>query len=263
MKTDQKTQKRKVKLTPVSTFHYIRLTYRSILFLTLLVLYIRQRIHGTIPMLDSLEQRPFIIRIIWGVFTVEMLLRFFPSKLESPGCQKQFSKNYKKTGNTDIHIEDNNATMLVALIWICFNGIFGWLYMVGLLDDGIMILLCCAYSVCDMICILFFCPFQTWFLKNKCCSTCRIYNWDYAMMFTPLFFVRSRYTWSLLVLSVGLMIRWEITFYRHPERFSERTNGYLNCANCTEKLCTHKKQLHSLWKNVAAFYADRASSLKK
>jgi hypothetical protein len=61
--------------------------------------------------------------------------------------------------------------------------------MVGILDDGIMILLCSAYSICDIICILFFCPFQTWFMKNKCCSTCRIYNWDYAMMFTPLFFV--------------------------------------------------------------------------
>ena len=73
-------------------------------------------------------------------------------------------------------------------------------------------------------CILFFCPFQTWFLKNKCCSTCRIYNWDYAMMFTPLFFVRRPYTWSLLVLSVALLARWEITFFRYPERFSEETN---------------------------------------
>jgi hypothetical protein len=114
-----------------------------------------------------------------------------------------------------------------------------------------------------MICILFFCPFQTWFLKNKCCSTCRIYNWDYAMMFTPLFFVRRAYAWSLLALSVLLLVRWEITFYRHPERFSENTNEYLECRNCTEKLCSHKTQLQKLRKHIEAYTAQRIRALKK
>ena len=36
-----------------------------------------------------------------------------------------------------------------------------------------------------VICILFYCPFQMWFLKNRCCVNCRIYNWDYAFLFTP------------------------------------------------------------------------------
>ena len=82
------------------------------------------------------------------------------------------------------------------------------------------------------------------------------------MMFTPLFFVQKTYTWSLLVLSVALLARWEITFYRYPERFSENTNGYLNCANCTEKLCTHKKQLNSLWKKIALYMQERVKKLK-
>ena len=168
-----------------------------------------------------------------------------------------------KSGSTDIDISDNNSTVLVALIWIVFNGIFGALHMVGILDDGIMILLCSAYSICDIICILFFCPFQTWFMKNKCCSTCRIYNWDYAMMFTPLFFVRKTYTWSLLALSVALLFRWEITFYLHPERFSEKTNDYLQCRNCSEKLCAHKKQLKSLWKQVEEYSSERIKRLRK
>ena len=135
--------------------------------------------------------------------------------------------------------------------------------MTGIFDDGIMLLLSCAYSVCDMICILFFCPFQTWFLKNKCCSTCRIYNWDYAMMFTPLFFVMKPYTWGLLALSVALLIRWEITFYLHPERFSEQTNDYLRCQNCTEKLCGHKKHLQRLWKQIADYTARRRKMLQR
>ena len=254
---------RKVKLTPVSVFHYVRLVYRSLLFLGLFALYLSCRLRGGEDVLTAMEKRPMILVLIWAVFTTEMILRFFPSGLESPGCQKQFARNYIKTGKTHIEMHENNATVLVALIWIFFNGVFGALHMLEILDDGIMILLSCAYSICDMICILFFCPFQSWFLRNKCCSTCRIYNWDYAMMFTPLFFVRRLYTWSLLFLSVALLARWEITFYKYPERFSEATNGYLSCSRCTEKLCSHKKHLKVFWAQAAAFTAERKARLLK
>lgn len=247
----------------VSIIHYIRLAYRTALFVLLLIGYIRFRLYSGVTVIDKVENMPVIIYITWAVFALEMIIRFFPSKYESPGCQKQFARNYIKSGSTDISIPDNNAAVLVALIWIVFNGIFGALYMADVLDDGIMILLCSAYSICDIVCILFFCPFQSWFMKNKCCSSCRIYNWDYAMMFTPLFFVRKSYTWSLLALSVALLIRWEITFYLHPERFSENTNNYLKCANCSEKLCFHKKQLKSLWKQIEEYYAERIKRLKK
>ena len=256
-------KKRRVKLTAVSTFHYIRLVYRSLLFLAALVAYLAYRFCAGEEITGWLEKRPAILAVIWIVFTVEMIFRFFPSKLESPGCQKQFARNYVRTGETDITVQDNNATVLVALIWISFNAVFGVLHMAGIFDDGIMILLSCAYSVCDLICILFFCPFQSWFLKNKCCSACRIYNWDYAMMFTPLYFVKTAYAWSLFGLSLVLLFRWEITFYLHPERFSEKTNGYLKCANCSEKLCTHKRQLHKLWKQIEAFTAERMRFLKQ
>jgi hypothetical protein len=256
------TGKKRVRLTPVSTFHYFRLVYRSALLLAVLVLYIRSRIASGGRVTDILEKKPAVLAILWLVFAVEMILRFFPSRLESPGSQKQFARNYIRSGETDIVIHDNNATMLVALIWICFNAVFGALYLSGIFDDGIMILISCAYSVCDMICILFFCPFQSWFFKSKCCSTCRIYNWDYAMIFTPVFFVRKPYTWSLLAMSVILLLRWEITFYLHPERFSEKTNLYLKCSNCTEKLCSHKKQLHSLWKDIEKYTAKRMRWLR-
>ena len=250
-------------LTIVSILHYVRLVYRSLLFVMLLISYIIYRIHEGDPVTDAIEKRPVILVITWAVFAVEMIMRFFPSRFESPGSQKQFARNYIKSGQTEIVIQDNHASVLIALLWICFNGIFGLLYVAGIADDGIMILLCSCYSVCDMICILFFCPFQSWFMKNKCCTSCRIYNWDYAMMFTPLLFVKTGYFWSLLFMSVALMLRWEIAFFRHPERFSERTNDYLQCRNCTEKLCTHKKQLRSLWNNIEEHTAKRLSFLKK
>lgn len=250
------------KISTVSMLHYFRLAYRSVLFILLIIFYIRYRMEAGSALTDWLDKRPVILIVAWAVFVLEMVFRFFPSKYESPGCQKQFAVNYIKTGSAEIDIPDNHATFLVALIWIVFNGIFGAMHMMGILDDGIMILLCSFYSVCDLICILFFCPFQSWLLKNKCCSACRIYNWDYAMMFTPLFFVRRDYSWSLLALSIALMLRWEITFFRHPERFSEKTNGYLHCANCTEKLCSHKKQLRKLWLHIEDYTSKRIEQLK-
>ncbi len=262
MQSGKKSGKRR-KLTTVSVLHYVRLAYRSVLFILLLVTYILQKVYSGEDIMSQLGRRPAILMVIWAVFVVEMVLRFFPSRWESPGCQKQFERNYIKSGDTDIDIPDNNATMLVALVWISFNGVFGALHMTGVLGDGIMLLLSGFYSICDMICILFFCPFQTLFMKNKCCTACRIYNWDYAMMFTPLFFVRNCYSWSLLALSVALLAKWEITFYRHPERFSEKTNEYLRCRNCTEKLCYHKTQLRTLRKHIEEYTAERMRLLRK
>ena len=165
------------KLTVVSTLHYIRILYRSILFILLLIGYVSYRLNMGDPITETLEKRPLIIVVTWLVFMIEMVFRFFPSRYESPGCQKQFAKNYIKSGNTQVVVQDNNAVIVILLVWIVLNAAFGALHMRGILDDGIMILLCSAYSVCDMICILFFCPFQSWLMKNKCCSTCRIYNW--------------------------------------------------------------------------------------
>jgi hypothetical protein len=59
------------------------------------------------------------------------------------------------------------------------------------------------------------------------------------------------------------LIRWEITFFLHPERFSEETNDYLQCGNCTEKLCAHKKQLIKLWKQIEVYSSKRLKQLKK
>lgn len=235
---------KKHSFTSVLVFHYYKLAYRSLLFAAGLVWYIRERSRGHVISITDFEggSENLILVFIWVVFMIEMILRFFPSKLESHGCQKEFKRNYVPTGRDEVKIQDNNATVIVALLWVVMNAVIGALYMTVLPDQGIMLLLSLAYSVCDVICILFFCPFQSWFLKNKCCGTCRIFNWDFAMMFTPLFFTPGIYTWSLLIMSVILLARWEITVWRHPERFSENTNAYLQCQNCSSGLCVHKRK---------------------
>jgi hypothetical protein len=179
------------------------------------------------------------------------------------GCQKQFARNYEPTGEKSPTNQSWQTTALVAIIWLVLNAIFGFLYFAGWIDRGIMILIAIAYSICDIVCILFFCPFQTWFMKNRCCTTCRIYNWDFAMMFTPLVFIPSLYTYSLLGCALGLLLRWEITYRLHPERFSVTTNRCLDCSRCEEKLCSHKRQLRGFLKKYKTrFFSSRTSSQK-
>ena len=237
------------KLSKISVLHYLQLILRSALFLAALVFYILERTE-VLPHVWVLSQ------VVWVFFVVEMMIRFFPSRLASMGSQKQFRKNYEPIGeNVAPQNQSWQTTALVAAVWLALNFLFGILYFIGVFDRGILILIAIASSVCDVICILFFCPFQTWFMKNRCCATCRIYNWDFAMMFTPLVFIPSLYTYTLLGCSLILLLRWEITYRVHPERFSTATNRCLDCSRCPEKLCAHKKQLQGfLKKHKARFF---------
>ena len=246
-----KEKKRKIKLSKTSALHYAKLVGRSLIFLVAAAAYIYNLIQGNLTeeqLFAHIPVDPLLMKFIWIIFMVEMLLRFFPASIESMGCQKVFKKNYRPAGKTELPVKLDTwkGTFISAAAWFALNGLIGILFFAGWIDEGILLLIALAYSVCDMICILFFCPFQTWFMKNRCCTTCRIYNWDFAMMFTPFVFIPDIYTWSLLGTSLLLLLVWEITVRRHPERFTEEANESLKCANCTEKLCHHKTQLRSL-----------------
>ncbi len=238
------------KLSPTSAMHYCKLVFRSALFLAAAGIYLHRRITGgEMSMAALLEQMPGLCAVVWVLFAVEMFLRFFPARIESTGCQKQFARNYQPSGEFDAAAKQrlHRGVLPTVAFWVVLNGTIGGLYSAGVLDAGILLLISLAYSVCDMICILFFCPFQTWFMKNKCCTTCRIYNWDFAMMFTPLLFLPHWYSWSLLGLALVLLIQWEVLVRMYPQRFSEVSNRCLTCPGCHEKLCHHKTQLRSFW----------------
>ena len=238
--------------------HYAKLVLRSLLFVAAVVLYVISRYHGGEGIFLGFERKTYILVVIFIVYAFEMACRFFPSRLESMGCQKQFRKNFKPTGETKPRLQSPWRTFFAALAWILLNAVIGVLYGTRVIDEGILILISLFYGVADMICILFFCPFQTWIMKNRCCTDCRIYNWDFAMMFTPFVFIPTVYTYTLLGLSLLLLVRWELTLLFSPERFSETTNCSIACVNCKEKLCYHKKQLRSfLFKNRARFRKNK------
>ena len=245
-------QKKKLKISVISQIHYGKLVLRSLLLVAALAAYIVSHLNGSGSMFGGYDSVWIWIAAL-AIYAVEMVLRCFPSDYESMGCQKQFKKNFMPNKPFDkkaLRRDSYKSTVPVIVFWTLPNLLFIWLYRQGIFDWGIMVLLSIFYSVCDMICILFFCPFQTWLMKNKCCNTCRIYNWDYIMMFTPLLVVDNPYAKCLVALSLLLLIRWELNYFMHPERFYEETNCALSCANCKEKLCHHKKQLRSFHKKL-------------
>lgn len=227
------------KISKISAMHYVKLIIRSVLFFLASLAYVFDK-------LNIITANYYVLGVVWIFYIVEMIFRFFPNSQESMGCQKQFKRNYIKTDNNAPSVKQQwYKTFFVFIVWIALNAIIDGLYFMSIIDKEILILISLAFSVCDIICILFFCPFQTWIMHNRCCTTCRIYNWDFIMMFTPLVFIPSIYTYSLLFCALLLLIRWEVTYKIHPERFLDNTNKSLHCINCKEKLCKHKKQLQA------------------
>lgn len=129
------------------------------------------------------------LSVVWLLLMLSMAVRLFPSKSESLGCQKEFARRFRPTGHLPSSQEirhANRGAAVVLAVWIISNAVVFGLYVLGWLSQRAMVCLAGFYGVCDIICILFFCPFQAWMMHNRCCTTCRIYNWDYLMLCTPL-----------------------------------------------------------------------------
>ena len=185
------------------------------------------------------------LHILWLIWMIDMILqlckvpkywplgsqkvwghRYLPDIIEHD--KKQIKKYMKKMTKDSIR---------VAIIWILFVAIIDALYITNIIPYQILILISVFFYVCDIICVVIWCPFKTIFMHNKCCTTCRIFNWDHAMMFTPLIVIPGIWTYSLLIMSFIILIVWELACAIHPERFLEKTNCALRCNNCNDKLC--------------------------
>ncbi|MDD2956403.1 MAG: hypothetical protein PHD67_08850 [Oscillospiraceae bacterium] len=246
-------------LPRIMILHGMKLAFRLLLLLAAAFVYFTGWFGTSVSPTQGPEKHSFLLTVIWVYFFVEMAARFFPSKMESMGCQKQFAQNYvpqKRRDGPPVKRQSARVTFLVAAVWIIFNAVIAALYFAQWIDAGFMLLVSLGYSVCDKICVLFFCPFQIWLMKNKCCTSCRIYNWDFAMMFTPMIFVGGVYGLSLFLPALALLIHWETAYRRYPERFSEDSNASLACAGCPEKLCQHKKQMYRLYEQKRARHKD-------
>ena len=186
-----------------------------------------------------------LMHLLWVIWMIDMFAQIFPFHKDiSIGSLKVFAQHFRpicdkispKAIKAHIFAATKSA-FWVLVVWCLLTAVIGLAHARGLLSNIHLFLVTVFFYVCDLICVLIWCPFRL-MMKNRCCTTCRIFNWDHLMMFSPMLFIPSFYALSLFFVSLLVFLIWEIAILLHPERFWDKTNAALQCANCTDKLCT-------------------------
>ena len=199
---------------------------------------------------DVLESNHFfkkfsILHIMWIIWVIDMIFQLVPIKDAIPlGSQKLFAMRFQPIREKINYealrkyvISTTKSAYKVFIIWVLLLAALGTLYYVGILNSMWLFMISVLFYVCDLICVLIWCPFRL-IMKNRCCTTCRIFNWDHLMMLSPMLFIASAYSFSLVLMAFAVWVLWELCVMMYPERFWEQTNGALTCSACTDKLCT-------------------------
>ena len=238
--------KAKSKISKIRKVYIARLVGRCIVLLIAIAWFICRREDITRMLQGWQFFKEFsIMHLLWIVWLIDMICQLIPVKNHiSIGSQKLFKERFRPITDKINYqalrkyvISTTKGAYKVFIIWFIFIGVIGVLHHIHVLDDASLFLISVAFYVCDLICVLIWCPFRL-IMKNRCCTTCRIFNWDHLMMFTPMMFLRGFYPLSLLFLSCAVWLMWELCVMMYPERFWEVTNTALQCSQCTDKLCT-------------------------
>ena len=240
-----KDNRTKQPVSRVRKTYFIRLFGRIIVLFSVVAIYFFKS-----EWLDILHGNNFFkklspLHILWIIWVIDMISQLIPVRKHLPlGSGKHFKENFKPIMDKinykalrEYIISTTKSAYKVFIIWSTLILVLGMLYKCSLLTESHLFLISVLFYVCDLICVLIWCPFRL-IMKNRCCTTCRIFNWDHLMMFTPLLFINSFYSVSLLIMAFAVWTVWELCVMMYPERFWEQTNTALKCSECTDKLCT-------------------------
>ena len=233
------------KATPMLKRYTMTFLFRLAVFAVMFIIYLTDRARLAELMSQPIVNGVTIIHVLWVIFMVMMLTHIFPSNRFSMAVKKADHVNYDPQPFEELELlrfvkEQNIRAWTVLLVWLCLNAVFGLLYLTGVIREIDLLMLTVFYFLSDYICILFYCPFQFKIMKNRCCVNCRIYDWGHFMIFTPMLFIRNFFSWSLFFTSCVVLIRWELYYAKHPERFWYGSNKNLNCVNCRDRICKYK-----------------------
>ena len=224
--------------------YFIRFFVRIIIFIGCLIMCFNQK-HFEILEGMNFFNKFYLLHLLWIIWIFDMIFQIIPIKNSiALGSQKLFSNRFqeiRKKVDVEIlkkHIKTITASAYkVFIIWTLLIVIIGVLYYCNIINEIVLFLISVFFYVCDLICVLIWCPFRL-LMKNKCCTTCRIFNWDHLMMFSPLIFIGGFFSISLVLGAFIAWLVWELSVMIYPERFCEKTNAALLCSKCTDKLCT-------------------------
>lgn len=225
--------------------YFIRLIGRCIIFTLAVVIYFFKPQYLNVLHGGNFFREFSPLHILWVIWVIDMLHQLVPVKKHiSLGSQKLFRQHFKPICEKinyqalkEYVISTTKSAYKIFILWAAMILILGIMYHTDILSTEHLFLISTAFYVCDLICVLIWCPFRL-MMKTRCCTTCRIFNWDHLMMFTPMLFVNSFYSVSLLLLAFAVWVVWELCVMMYPERFWEQTNEALKCSECTDKLCT-------------------------
>ena len=190
--------------------------------------------------------------LLWLCVLASMLAQLSPRSHLTAGCMKQFPSRFDPVPGYDAGAlreavrRQNRGALRVFLVWMAVNLAFGACFHRNLLGIADLVLLCALCYLCDLVCVLFFCPFQFFLMGNRCCVNCRIFAWGSWMMAAPLMLVPHVYAQSLFWTGVLVLAVWELRFRRHPERFWSGSNRTLQCSRCRERLCRYKNHIYRI-----------------
>ena len=224
--------------------YFARLFGRIAIFIVCLIMCFKPNFYNILEEMNFFD-RFHILHLLWLIWIFDIILQIIPIKNKvALGSQKLFVNhfrpirekiNYKALKN---YIKKTTVSAYkVFIIWTLLIAVIGVLYYFNIINKTWLFMISVFFYVCDLICVLIWCPFRL-IMKNKCCTTCRIFNWDHLMMFSPLIFCGGFFSISLVIMAFLAWLVWELFVLLYPERFSEMTNIALRCTNCTDKLCT-------------------------
>ena len=225
--------------------YIIRLIFRCVVLLACIAGYILRPDGFSVLEGMNFFREFSVLHLLWLIWVIDTVQQIIPIKNKLPlGSMKLFANRFRPIREKINHealreyiVTTTKAAYKVFLLWCALLAVIGGLYFGGILNKPLLFLISVAFYVCDLICVLIWCPFRL-MMKTRCCTTCRIFNWDHLMMFSPLFFMGGFYGLSLAFLAFAAWLVWELCVMMYPERFWDKSNLALKCSQCTDKLCT-------------------------
>ena len=192
---------------------------------------------------------PFLFPLFFVYFILdsfEVIVPAYNPSIYSAKMQKRLYIEVDNYDETELKKLANRDTRVAYVIFLLYASLIiglGLLYRnINWLDDWFIYLVFFTLNFADYFCIMIWCPFRRWFLKNSCCNTCRISNWDRIMKFSILIFIPNIYTITIFVIGCLIFLYWEVQHLIHPERFYRISNKRLWCSNCDKITCgKHRK----------------------
>lgn len=231
-------------ISKLKKLYITRLVLRCFIFAFFPFLYIKEP--GQFDVLYGMKffKEFSFLHILWIIWIIDMLVQIVPSKASvSIGSLKLFKKHFTKSSvpyeKSAMRLYFKNANIsavIIFLIWVVIISAIGLLHSKNILNETDMFMISVLFYVFDLLCVVIWCPFRI-ILHTRCCTTCRIFNWDHLMMYTPMLFIKGFYSASLIVMATIVFIEWELSLLLYPERFWDKSNCSLKCSECKDKLC--------------------------